>query len=1186
MSQDSLPLFSSISASFASFRGGRLSRRVVVVSADEDVREAACWVLQLLGCGRGLGSGPDVEVSELLGRPDGERVDLVLCDIELAGRLLQEINTSAAMASVGGDGCIGGRPIHVPPVVLICGKRMDKKVLNSCLDAGAKGYLTKPLRIQAIRGIVLRHAAGTASEEALGNAGGGDAGAGPEPPPAGEEPGENLVPEERCGSADSCGAQRRYDRVKVLGKGAFGTVHLVRRTRDGACFALKELSTAALSSAEQRRVLDELRLHRAFDCPMVVRYFTSWMQDDVACLLMEYVENGTLSKQVEKAKKAGVDIPDISIVDWAGQILVGLLYLHRKEVVHRDLKLDNVLGPDSRHGVKLADFGISKRLRGSLAKSMVGTPEIMAPERCVSLAMGADEDESEGYGPASDIWSLGVMLYELASLRAPFPDCAAPPEGAGMAAARQRQEELFARIRGEDPPHLPFARAAVLHKLVPGGLLRKRPEERPSASDLCRDPDLGAAIHRFLKRQNLLEHPSILEIIDILPAQMAGSRSRIESSELDIMTLRRSGRDGLASFAGGLSLASTCESSFLDRSRMKPCELEQLPEELASVLSTPATGRDSQGYTKSPQTAGVFETTCKSDEKPRPPPIADTGSTVADVPAEQAELAALEEAVLFARKVQSADSNAEGAQKRRERRRRSKGGEGVGPSAGYYHTHPAEVPSLPGHPLDAEFERLAISPHGQSPGQIEDSTRLEVESIQSSMERHSQRVRGRSKQQGSSDLLRLPLPVPNRRITDRHLGHASSTPSLTPCSSPPTTTAYEWQRQASGLESVGDCGSERGASRSRSRIRLEPLGDSSGGGPSPLGRPTSKPSPLGRPPSGEDAMLSRQLGFSPSAPSCGLGAPGSAGLHPRVLWPTQEAGSPCRAFGVEACSPSRALAAEISPVGGRPASGLGRGGSRRTPSLPSLRLGELPTQQASSRAPTPPSRRRHASASALAPLQSRQQSPASSSRQPRDCRLSLGAVGGGSVPPPVPAAAAASVPSPPTLLSHSAGPSPEQKERAATADRLAEQVQEQRLARSDLGSPPLVPPLLLPPPVPPPPAAPFLQAATPPAPPPVATGTQTSQMRKCRSDVALARADPALMRGPLRGTAGSTGGTETPPAPPPNRRPPSGIAPVSGGRPDPLSRADLATKVLSQSGEDPALPSAPATAWGRPPTPL
>ncbi|CAJ1363845.1 unnamed protein product [Effrenium voratum] len=297
-------------------------------------------------------------------------------------------------------------------------------------------------------------------------------------------------------------------------------------------------------------------------------------------------------------------IPDARIIDWAGQrcrhdlllltisgeflgqggIILGLLYLHRKEasldslglrvkappsivkgvtvvktpasksVVHRDLKTDNLLGwgPGRRTGetspsaggcVKIADFGISKRLSGaSLAR------------RSHHASISAEPSE---YGPESDLWSLGVVLYELALLRAPF---GLQEDGQP---APVRQQRLIEQICKEKPLPLPFSRAAVLHKVVIGGLLQKQPSQRPSAAELCKDPDLGAAIHRFLEKNKLLDHPSILEVLDVLPNK--DKEGTYLASDLEVLTLK-SHRSSLNGTGG----------SFLDRARLSESELRSL----------------------------------------------------------------------------------------------------------------------------------------------------------------------------------------------------------------------------------------------------------------------------------------------------------------------------------------------------------------------------------------------------------------------------------------------------------------------------------------------------------------------------------------------------------------------------------------------------------------------------------
>ena len=93
------------------------------------------------------------------------------------------------------------------------------------------------------------------------------------------------------------------------------------------------------------------------------------------------------------------------------QICMALEYVHRRKVIHRDIKTQNVFLTSS-NTVKVGDFGISKVLESStqVAMTVVGTPYYMAPEACLS----------EPYTSKSDIWALGVIVYELCSLRQPF----------------------------------------------------------------------------------------------------------------------------------------------------------------------------------------------------------------------------------------------------------------------------------------------------------------------------------------------------------------------------------------------------------------------------------------------------------------------------------------------------------------------------------------------------------------------------------------------------------------------------------------------------------------------------------------------------------------------------------------------------------------------------------------------
>ena len=95
----------------------------------------------------------------------------------------------------------------------------------------------------------------------------------------------------------------------MVGSGAFGQVWLVRRRRDGVCFALKVMDIRDLDARDQRRLLTELRLHNSFNCPFIVPSLTVWVQDFRACLLREYVEAGPLSRHIEQCLVDGTETP-------------------------------------------------------------------------------------------------------------------------------------------------------------------------------------------------------------------------------------------------------------------------------------------------------------------------------------------------------------------------------------------------------------------------------------------------------------------------------------------------------------------------------------------------------------------------------------------------------------------------------------------------------------------------------------------------------------------------------------------------------------------------------------------------------------------------------------------------------------------------------------------------------------
>jgi hypothetical protein len=208
----------------------------------------------------------------------------------------------------------------------------------------------------------------------------------------------------------------RYELLRVIGRGGMATVYLARQTDLDRHVALKELTLFDGSEPQlSRRFLREARLAGSLSHPNIVTVHDYVEQDGVPYIAMEYLARGSLRPYLGR-----LSLPQVGGV--LQGLLAGLAYAEELGVVHRDIKPENVM-VTSQGSVKIADFGIAKATRAAATRTSLtttgttlGTPRYMAPER----AMGQD------VGPWSDLYSVGVMVFELLVGRPPFHDTEAP----------------------------------------------------------------------------------------------------------------------------------------------------------------------------------------------------------------------------------------------------------------------------------------------------------------------------------------------------------------------------------------------------------------------------------------------------------------------------------------------------------------------------------------------------------------------------------------------------------------------------------------------------------------------------------------------------------------------------------------------------------------------------------------
>ena len=202
-----------------------------------------------------------------------------------------------------------------------------------------------------------------------------------------------------------------YKIGKIIGQGAFAYVSLVSRKSDNQIFAMKTSKIGNLSLKGKESALNEIRILYSLDNPNIISYIDSFFDEESKTLntIMEYAENGDLSKKILSLKKKKYHFTENQIWKFIIQILLGMNYLHENNIIHRDLKSANIF--ITKNGIlKIGDLNISKFSLNGFARTQTGTPFYCSPEIW----------DDHAYDQKCDVWSVGCIIYELCTLNLPF----------------------------------------------------------------------------------------------------------------------------------------------------------------------------------------------------------------------------------------------------------------------------------------------------------------------------------------------------------------------------------------------------------------------------------------------------------------------------------------------------------------------------------------------------------------------------------------------------------------------------------------------------------------------------------------------------------------------------------------------------------------------------------------------
>ena len=302
-----------------------------------------------------------------------------------------------------------------------------------------------------------------------------------------------------------------YTKIRLMGQGAHGKCYLARDNH-GKKVVIKQTDMKHLTEDEKMNAVLEGKLLEAFKHPYIIRFHEVYRtQTGKLCIVMDSADQGDIKSKI--TNQNGARFQEEQIMDWFVQIALAVKHVHDRKVIHRDIKSQNIF-IDETGQIKLGDFGIARTLdrTSEMAESVVGSPLYLSPEIVMA----------KPYNQKSDIWSLGVVLYEMCELKVPFIAASLPG--------------LVVQIaKGEFEPIDEFY-SVSMNNLV-NMCLQVDPTARPNINTILKLPFIQERIQFHLSQELLKEefsHSTIHQANVFELAQLAREANENKEAEVEL----------------------------------------------------------------------------------------------------------------------------------------------------------------------------------------------------------------------------------------------------------------------------------------------------------------------------------------------------------------------------------------------------------------------------------------------------------------------------------------------------------------------------------------------------------------------------------------------------------------------------------------------------------------------------